>query len=376
VPLAVLGVRTWQVRTRNQREEAAEVRAARAKVEAALARASKDPARDTAGPLVAALRGFARTVARDPADDRGVLAAIETESFAPASSASPLSSDLRDRAKDLLKRWGSRAALLLVLLSAPHARAERSGSAGPRSAAEGQRGESIDALENGRKAYQDAMATTEATARRAAFARAESALGEAVHALPGRPELLADWGNAALGAGDVATATLAYRRALAIDAGNTRAQRNLTWLRSRQSDSLRPAGGGAADALFFFHQWPRGRRMLVGGLAFAAAVLLLVPWAGTRRRSLAGLAILPAAIWLAMVVSLAIEDRHTNDAVVMDSVVLRAADSAGAPAALAQPLPRGTEVTLLERRDTWARVRLASGTAGWVPDGSVTRIQE
>ena len=35
----------------------------------------------------------------------------------------------------------------------------------------------------------------------------------------------------------------------------------------------------------------------------------------------------------------------------MDDVVLRAADSAGAPAALTQPLPRGVEVTLLERRD-------------------------
>ena len=47
---------------------------------------------------------------------------------------------------------------------------------------------------------------------------------------------------------------------------------------------------------------------------------------------------------------------------------------AGAPAALSQPLPRGTEVTVVERRDAWTRIRLASGTAGWVPAGAVEQI--
>src|SRR6185503_20372628 len=105
--------------------------------------------------------------------------------------------------------------------------------------------------------YEQAMSVTEPTARKAAFARAPVALGEAARAHPDRPELLADWGNAALGAGDVATATLAYRRALAIDGGNLRARHNLAWLRSRQPDAFRPAAAGAADALLFFHTWPR-----------------------------------------------------------------------------------------------------------------------
>jgi hypothetical protein len=245
------------------------------------------------------------------------------------------------------------ASILLVLAFAPHA------DAGP--------------LETGRAAYQEAMATNEATARKAAFARAATALAEAAHAMPDRPELLADWGNAALGAGDVGTAVLAYRRSLALDASNARAQRNLAWLRSRQSDQLRPATD-SSDALFFFHAWPRSRRILVGAGAFAIAILLLVPWAGRRRRAMTGVALLPAAIWIAMLVSLVLEDRHTDDAVVMDSVMLRAADSSGAPAAMSSALPRGTEVTLLERRDSWAKIRLANGTAGWVPDGAVARI--
>jgi hypothetical protein len=116
--------------------------------------------------------------------------------------------------------------------------------------------------------------------------------------------------------------------------------------------------------------------MLVGALAFAICVLLVIPWSGKRRRGLTGLAVLPAAAWLAMLVSLIVEDRRGDDAVVMDAVVLRAADSAGAPAALASPLPRGAEVTLVERRDAWTKIRLANGTAGWVPSGAVERISQ
>jgi tetratricopeptide (TPR) repeat protein len=249
--------------------------------------------------------------------------------------------------------------------STPVIHAAQAGSAAPATG---------DALAVGRDAYQQALGVSDASARKSAFTRAAASLGEAAQVSPDEPELLADWGNAALGAGDVATATLAYRRALAIDPSNPRARKNLGWLRSRQGDNLRPSAGSATDTLFFFHDWPRGRQLLVGALAFAIAMLLVVPWAGRRRRGLAMLAIIPAAVWLAMTVSVLFEDRHVNDAVVMDAVVLRAADSSGAPAALTQPLPRGTEVVITEKRDTWAKVRLAGGTVGWVPAGAVQRI--
>ena len=132
--------------------------------------------------------------------------------------------------------------------------------------------------------------------------------------------------------------------------------------------------GGATDTLLFFHRWPRARKMIVGAVAFALAILLVVPWAARRRRGLVGLAVIPFAIWIAMIVSVILEDHHGDDAVVMDDVVMRAADSAGAPAAMSQALPRGTEVTLIEKRDAWTHVRVASGTSGWVPGGAVQRI--
>jgi hypothetical protein len=364
IPLVLFGVRSWQVRTQTQREEAAEVRTARRRAEHELARAAKDPARDTAGSLVSALRAFARSLDLDPSD--ALLGEIENAGFAPTSASSPLPADLLARADNLMRTWTAQAkrkkspakasaVVLLALLLAPSA-----GDAAP--------------LDDGRAAYQQAMTLTDASARKAAFARAAAALGEAARTHPDRPELLTDWGHAALAAGDVATATLAYRRALAIDSSNTRARRNLDWLRSKQPDGMRPIETSATDTLFFFHHWTRARRLLFGAGAFALAILLLVPWRGQRRRALTGIAVIPFAMWIAMTLSLVLEDRRTEDAVVMDAVVLRAADSAGAPAALSQPLPRGAEVRLVERRDSWTKISLANGTAGWVPDGAVQRI--
>jgi cytochrome c-type biogenesis protein CcmH/NrfG len=371
IPLGVFALRTWQLRTQTQRDEAAEVRGARKKVEAELARAEREPARETAGPLASSVRALARVLERE-LDDDGLLARLETESFSPSASSAPLSADLRKRVAELVKRWtaearrrapSSKAAsnvaiVLVVLLGATRA-------------------DAASELADARTTYADAMTMTQPSARKAAFARAEAALTAATGADPDRPELLADLGNAALGAGDVGTATLAYRRALAIDGSNARARKNLGWLRSRMPESLRPSSASAADTLFFFNDWPRGRRLVAGALAFAIVMLLLVPWGPRARRWRRGLrviALLPAAVWIVMTASVVLEDRHPDDAVVMDAVVLRAADSAGAPAALTQPLPGGTEVTVLERRDTWTRVRVASGTVGWVQSGTVQAI--
>jgi len=366
--LGAFALFTWKNRTAEQREEAAEVKAARKKVEAEIARADTAPARDTAGPLAAALRGLARSLERTGPDD-AVLSRLETESFSRTAKDEPLTAELRQQVRSLVGTWtkgshrttkGKSAAAITILLAA---------LAAPSIA-------HADAQSEGRAAYQDALGVSDASARKAAFTRAATSLAEAAQLSPGHPELLADWGNAALGAGDVGGATLAYRRALAIDPSNPRARRNLDWLRSRESDSLRPSAGSATDSLFFFHDWPRGRRLLVGAVAFAIAVLLIVPWSGRRRRGLGLLAIIPAIAWLVLTVSVVLEDRHTDDVIVMDSCALRAADSVGAPAALVQPLPRGTELTVLERRADWAKVRVAAGTVGWVPTGAVQRVAQ
>ncbi|MBS1118933.1 MAG: Tetratricopeptide 2 repeat protein [Deltaproteobacteria bacterium] len=384
VPLGLFAFRSWQLRTAGSREEASEARAARRRVEELLDRAKDAPARDVAGPLAASLRELARVLGRELGEHAALLAKLETESFAPDASGKPLSPDLRSDSAGLLRRWatdarraragtnaGAVASMVLGMLlgsAGGSARADTSAISPPRG----------DVLSDGRAAYQDAMQHTgDPTARKAAFARATIALGEAARAHPDQPELLADWGNAALGAGDVATATLAYRRALIVDGGNARALRNLGYLRARQSESFRPsATATATDTLLFFHRWPRARRLLVGAAAFAIAILILMPRSGRRRRGTGVLALVPLAVWIAMLASVVFEGRHTGDAVVMDGVVLRAADSAGAPAALTQALPRGAEVTIIERRAEWTRIQLANGIVGWVPQSAVEPVTQ
>lgn len=366
VPLGVFAVRTWQHRTRGARADRSIVRTAKSKLDLALERAGRLGGRETIGPLVAALRELARVAGREP--PAALIGKLETAAFAPTAADLPIDRELRDEVARLATSWveaprapASSAAAVIVLIA----------SLALPSLAE------AAARDEGRTAYELAMGVADAPKRKAAFMRAEALFAEAVKAEPSSPELLADWGNAALGAGDVATATLAYRRALAIDGGTARARQNLQWLRQKQPDAFQPTTtAGAADSLLFFHAWPRGRRLVIGAIGFAAMVLVLVPWSARRRRGLLWVAALPLAIWIAMLASVLFEDRRSDEAIVMEDVVLRAADMSGAPAAFNQSVPRGAEVSVLEQRGGWARVRIATGTVGWVQRGTIETIAQ
>jgi hypothetical protein len=379
LPLLVLLGRIWQVRTRRRRGEASGLRAARRRVDDVLARAAAAPGRETAGALAGALRDLARAGgAAIAGGEVRLLERIETEGFAPSAAAAPMPTGLRDEAAALADRLleagrrgagpgAAAAVLLLALLAAPAHAAGPSDS----SAAEARVAEA-------RQSYQRALTQGDPSQRQADFRQAAEGFAAALASHPGSAPLHDDWGNASLGAGDVGTATLAYRRALRIDPSDERASRNLSWLRSHLPEWLpRPATQGAVDALFFWHHgWTRTTRHLVAAIAFALAALLLAPWSPRRQQLLRRLALAPALLWLAMAGSLALEGSTTDDAVVMQAgVTLRAADSAGAPAALSSPLPAGAEVGLVERRGGWSRVRLANGATGWLPDAAVAAIE-
>ncbi len=366
VPVGVFAARTWTRRRAARSSGDIERRAAERALASQLAAARTQPARDSVGPLVATLRTLAR-LAGDAGGQAALLERLEALGYSPSRGAQPLDAALLaevDGAGRDLTRAASRrrdGATLVGLLVVGVALA----TAAPAHATP---------LEDGRAAYQRAlMSSAGAEARQRAFVQATALLGEAVAAAPARPELLTDWGNAALGAGDLGTAVLAYRQALAIDADRARARQNLAWVRGRLPVTLRPASAGARDSLFFFHAWPRSRRLLVGAFMFALAVLLAVPWSRRWRRGRM-LAVLPAVAWLALGASLVLERDRAADAVVMQPTLLRTADGAGAPPALASPVPAGVEVTVLESRDGWTRVALPGGQAGWAPSDSIRGV--
>lgn len=234
-----------------------------------------------------------------------------------------------------------------------------------------------EGVDHGRRVYGRALEEQDPVRRVRLFAEAERALREAAVARP-TPELIADWGNAALGAGDSGRATLAFRRALALQPNHERAAKNLAWLRDRAPPWLpRPASGGALDSLLFWQGlFSVPQRYWIAAGAFALAVLLLTPWPTQRMRLLRRMSVVPIAVWAVAAGSALLSQRAPAEGVVViDGAPLRSADSTGARLAFAHPLPAGTEVTILEARHGWLRIALADGTPGWVRARSVAPVQ-
>src|SRR5262249_758921 len=153
--------------------------------------------------------------------------------------------------------------------------------------------------------------------------------------------------------------------------GLERARSNLAWVR-RQIPAWvpHPREGGAAESLFFWHQFlSRPERHVAAGAFFALALVLFALGAAehTRLSVLRRAAAVPLVAWAVLLISLSVEHEATADAVLTaDAVTLRSADSIGAPAVFDKQLPAGTECTVIEERDSWLRIRLADGgTIGW-----------
>jgi len=370
-PLILFGVRVWQVRTRERRGQGAEVRKARRAVEAAVANARSAPARDAAPELKAALKALAAATGiklSGPIIDR-----LETDGYRPEAATQPLDPDLvadvaavaRTMAKSSPGKNAAAAATVLAVLVA---------STGVAWAA------SVPAaVTEARQLYDRALGKSDRRERVAAFTEAESKFRALNEGSPGRPELLADWGNAALGARDFGTAALAYRRALALDPGLHRAKANLSWLRKNgPAKHAASADTGAADALFFWHKnLSNAQKHLVAALAFALFVLAMTPFSDSpsRRRRLRRLGLVPAVVAIAMFASIAATDPVTDDVVVLDpSAVLRSADNLGAPPVRALPLGAGAEAEAIDQRDEWVRVRVTDGTTGWLQRRSLAFV--
>jgi hypothetical protein len=367
LPLLLLGGALWRRRTRAQRDVGRESRAGVRAFEQAVAEARTQPAKEAAPRVARALAELARQLNVPASSHRALAEKLETDAFDPRAADQPLASARLDEILALARSWGKTprgnlsqvATLLLLALAAGAVHADTQTD-----------------LATARDSYRSALGEKDRDRRTHAFAAAESGFRELVKAYPDRPELLADWGNAAVGAEDLGPAALAYRRALRLSPGLSRARSNLAWVR-KQLPSWVPQAreGGAAESLFFWHQFlSRPERQLAAGAFFALAIVAFA--LGLDRRLLRRLSLLPLAAWAILLLSLAIERDVSQDAVLTgEAVTLRSADSVGAPAVFDKPLPAGTECTILEKRESWLRVQLADGaTIGWVTAGSLEPI--
>lgn len=367
LPLLVVLWRIWLMRTAGSRGKSKELKGAMRVLEAALA--SGKPAREAAPELVNAVRALAKLTGHSVAD-LPALVELETSAFDPSVADHPVSESLLKEVRTAVGSWtrtdsprtaSVAAAALLVTFSMQSDPGLASGTD----------------FESARALYQAALSENDRVSRTRLFGEAEQQLRTLAAQSDASPELLADWGNAALGAQNLGYAVLAYRRALLVDPTHERSLKNLGWVRDRAPTWVpRPDASSALDSLFFWHnQLSIAQRLLIGAAAFGLGMLLLAPWPVRYAPAMKRAAIPLLLLWVAATGSALLADDGTGAAVVVgDSTVLRSADSLGAPATLANPLPAGTELNVIEARDAWAKVALFDGTQGWVATGALERV--
>ena len=389
LPLAFGGLRVWQMRTAARRGRRREIVRARREVERVFK--SGGAAREMAPQARNAMRALARLTGHEGALVAPALEQLETSAFDPAAAAEPLDRAIIAAVRALAREWEgkgrtvspSTAALCMAFAAAAALTADASvppaslTETNPRIASAELGSTMLGDIERARQVYSQALEEQDPVRRARYFADAERSLREAAARRP-TPELLSDWGNAALGAGDSGRATLAFRRALALQPNHDRAAKNLAWLRDRAPPWLpRPASGGALDSLLFWRDlFSVAQRYWIAAGAFALAVLLLTPWPTRRKRALRRMSVAPIAVWaVAAGSALLSQGAPPEGVVVIDGAPLRSADSTGARLAFAHPLPAGAEVTILETREGWLRVALADGTPGWIMANSIAPVQ-
>ena len=135
------------------------------------------------------------------------------------------------------------------------------------------------------------------------------------------------------------------------------------------------------ENFFVWHRMlSQSARAFIASLCFAAgavAIAIAIRW---RRAWARVAAVLLYVIWLSTI-SLPlwqwVRGVTIHEAVITaQEAVARSADSDGAPVRFSEPLPGGTEVEIVQRRDGWTLLRLASGLEGWVRASSVTAVAE
>ncbi len=227
--------------------------------------------------------------------------------------------------------------------------------------------------------YAVALDSEDRDRRLEGFGRVERLFATVIAQGNASADLYANLGNAALQAEHLGRAVLAYRRALLLDPDHARASQNLDHVRSLAPDWVpRPEGAPLFDNFFGWHRTvSSAERAYAAAGAFALAALLFAAGVVSRSVAARNIALLPGLVWIALLASMAADPASTarNQAVVVGrEVVAHAADSIHTPARFARPLPVGTEVEVVETRETWLRIALANGREGWVRASAVVRV--
>ncbi len=388
IPLLLLATLWWRKRTAGARATSGAKRLRTSAFDRAIANASSVTATEAATEIAAALRKIAKDGDGNKNSElEQILAELELEAYNPQATSTTLSKALIEQAQRVAKNIGSKLATLVLIAStslATHVISMRAAEAAEPAVTTVKKTTGADSsrdpleLAGIREIYQQALASQDSDEARHLYARAATAFAEAVKQTPDRPELLADWGNASLGAHELGWAVLAYRRALRLDPSQPRALTNLNWVRDQLPDwAATDPSSGAVSTLFFWRDSPALTLHMIAALAFATMIFLLVPFGGQGPKMWrwVGSGLCAIVFILTIVPALYRPDDQNAAVVVRDAETLRAADSSSAPDALSRPLPAGAEVTVIESRQRWQQIELANGQRGWLPRTALQRVK-
>lgn len=187
-------------------------------------------------------------------------------------------------------------------------------------------------------------------------------------------------GNAALMAGDLPRAILAYRHGLRLAPGDAELRAGLAYARLQvvyptPDDYGRPP----------VERWPAwlprpslGVWLALAVAAYVATCVVFTRWLMTRRLSFLRAAVPCLVATISCTIALAAEDAGLRDraahrvvVVSGDDVRLRKGNGLSYLPRRDTPLARGAEARLLFERGGWLQVQLAGGEIGWLPRGDI-----
>ncbi len=229
-------------------------------------------------------------------------------------------------------------------------------------------------LDQAIETYSMAIESKQRDRRLDQFARAEQMFTQVIEeqksqGLAPNVDLLTNLGNASLQAEHVGAAIVAYRKALLADPNHAQASQNLAFARSTLPDwAQRSSTEALVDTLFFWRSLVSTRQITgLSALVFLLAAVLISVGIVTQNLLWRNLALVPLIVWLVLGLSVILQARQEEPeaVVIADDAILYSADSENSPPRLAEPLPDGTELSVLQTRNRWSEVRIA-GRTGWV----------
>jgi len=370
--IVLAGLRRRRLRALIDKPQRDAALALRAAMEAA---AAQDARQASAGISNAMGRFLAETqTSREPFHE--ILEAVDAQGYRPESQGAPLPAGLLEQLREAVRRHVNprfakliSSIFLLLFCFLPLHEALAQSRPAPES-------ETMARWQQAQSAYHEAMQTEERKSRLARFGYAASLYRELSAQYPDVVELHLDWGNAALNAADMGSASLAYRRALRLSPNQPQARQNLAHIDAILG--VERVGERSTMSAFFFlnDQLTSSVRKGLAALAFLVAGLLFVPWSVRLKRPLRMAAILPCLLWLWFLGSVLAEPSRAGEAVILQEMWLKTADNAGASNVTTMPLAPGMPVHVAESRDGWVMVRVANRIQGWVPESSIAYVEQ